>query len=160
MCCCGKPTINGEPHAYSWDGKSFMTYQPHAPKLDEGDELIYDLPGRCGGTDSHSYHLRLVKARIGGHALLVQHGGGAERHSLGYDRRMVALLETVDDGARYWFLMSFYHLMSRAVRDAVERNDVKWRQAAADKRIKTRRSRHTVKVWIESAPVLAVAETV
>jgi hypothetical protein len=50
--------------------------------LSEGDELIYDLPGRCGGMDSHCHHLRLVKAQFGGYALLMRHGGGDERHPL------------------------------------------------------------------------------
>jgi hypothetical protein len=42
---CGKPTINGEP-GYSWDGKSVYTRPIDAPALREGDELIYDEPGR------------------------------------------------------------------------------------------------------------------
>jgi hypothetical protein len=97
MCCCGKPSINGQPNAYSWDGKSYSTRAPNAPDLMEGDELIYDLPGRCGGMDSHCHHLRLVKARFGGYALLVRHGGGDERLPFGRDKLMAAPLEALDE---------------------------------------------------------------
>ena len=82
MCCCGKPTINGQINAYSWDGKAFMTYEPNPPALEEGDTLLWDEPGRCGGIDAHSHHFRLVKRQWGGLSLLVRHGGGDARLSL------------------------------------------------------------------------------
>jgi hypothetical protein len=50
MCCCGKPTRNDEPGAYSWDGKTRSTYgvTGRAPEIAEGEEIIFDEPGRCG----------------------------------------------------------------------------------------------------------------
>jgi hypothetical protein len=45
MCCCGKPVINGQ-EGYSWDGKTFSVRKPFFPELEDGDELIKDLPGR------------------------------------------------------------------------------------------------------------------
>lgn len=153
MCCCGKPSINGSPNGYSWDGKVFMTYQPNAPVLGEHDTLRYDLPGRCGGMDSHAYHLCVVAVRFGGPALLVRHGGGEERVSLGHRKVMLEMLEQMDETARYWFLMEFYHLLTDAARDAVDKTNVRWRTAAAEKRIRTKklRGRDAVKVWIEPA---------
>ncbi len=83
MCCCGQPTINGTPGAYSWDGKTWSTRQPEPPPLQEGDTLLYDEPGRCGGIDHHSHHFRLVRRQYGGHVVLVRHGGGDERFGIG-----------------------------------------------------------------------------
>lgn len=82
MCMCGKPTLNGQP-GYSWNGARPGIYPINPPDLREGDELLYDEPGRCGGLDSHSYHLRVVRARYGGCVLLVRHGGGDEAVNLG-----------------------------------------------------------------------------
>jgi hypothetical protein len=151
MCYCGRPTINGEPHAYSWDGTTFSTRAPNPPDLADGDELVSDLPGRCGGTDSHCHHFRIVKARYGGYALLVRHGGGDERHDLGRDTRIVAPLLTLDETARYWFVMRFYHVLADALRVAREAEARRWRTAAAEGRIKTRkqRGRAAVTVWID-----------
>src|SRR5688572_9405566 len=81
MCMCGKPTINGEP-GYSWDGKSIGVRPVDPPALADGDVLVYDGPGRCGGLDCHSHHFRLVMDS-GRAFLLVQHGGGDERIQLG-----------------------------------------------------------------------------
>ena len=52
MCCCGKPIVNGE-FGYKWqpnDAPGVRESDP--PELCDGDELIYDEPGRCGGLDS------------------------------------------------------------------------------------------------------------
>src|ERR1043166_5298780 len=77
MCMCGKPTINGQ-EGYSWDGKTVGIRQPDPPPLD-GDELLYDEPGRCvAGLDSHCHHLRLTKNGPCFY-LLVRHGAGNER---------------------------------------------------------------------------------
>ena len=61
MCCCAKPNVNGEP-GYSWDGKSISTRPVDPPMLEDGDVLLFDEPGRCGGMDSHCHHYRLVKS--------------------------------------------------------------------------------------------------
>jgi len=142
-------------NAYSWDGKSLSTRQPDAPELSEGDTLLYDLPGRCGGVDSHSHHFRVVK-HLRGAAILVQHGGGDERWSLGYDPRvMLGVLATLDDTGRYWFTMRLYYLLHDAAHGAEQKANVKWRKAAAEKRIKTKkvRGQNVVKVWIDPAPL-------
>ncbi len=158
MCCCGKPTINGEVGAYSWDGKHFSTRKPHAPELAEGDTLIFDEPGRCGGIDSHCHHVRVVKADSGGaHYLLVQHGGGAERIRLRCTGDMVirsGTLAAMDSNARYWLLMTLYRVQHESAQAARDTEAARWMQAAANKNIKTRKYRGSdrVKVWIENKP--------
>lgn len=150
MCCCGKPNINGQP-GYSWDGKSFGTRPIAPPALAEGDELSYDEPGRCGGVDSHSHHFRVVKAQFGGWFLLVRHGGGDERISLGFRSFVPGIMRDMDSNARYWLLQNIYNIQADAVRVANDKKESAWRQAAAEKRIKTRKqpNRGMVKVWID-----------
>ena len=162
MCCCGKPTINGEP-GYSWDGKTSSVRRVDPPELKDGDELLYDEPGRCGVLDSHSHHIRLVKGRHRNYALLVRNGSGDHRISLGcvFTVAMKSdALGTMDSNARYWFLLSIHNEARAAASDAVDKESAKWRQAAADKRIKTRklRGRNDIKVWIEPAVQESVAQ--
>lgn len=150
MCMCGTPTINGTPGAYSWDGKSYMTASVNPPDLQDGDELICDEPGRCGGIDAHSHHFRLVK-RYHTYAILVRHGGGDERFALNPYGDTMRLFDTLDSNGRYWLLHSFYSTRNAAVRQTEDTVALRWRTAAAEKRIKTRkvRGRGAVKVWIE-----------
>lgn len=154
MCCCGKPNVNGEP-GYSWDGKQFSTRKPSPPTLGEGDVLIYDEAGRCGGLDCHSHHFTLVKAPYAGHAILVSHGADEERIGLpAVGRLFLPSLADLDSNARYWFLHSIYSAHEKGSAAATERTDTYWRQAAANGRIKTRKRRNTglVKVWVEDKP--------
>lgn len=149
MCCCGKPTINGE-HGYSWDGKSFGMYPPAPPTLADGDVLIFDEPGRCGGSDSHSHHFCVVLRRSG-LTLLVRHGGGDESHRL-RDRNgsVLASLKSLDSNGRYWLLHTIHYATKDAEDATSEKVSGTWRRAAAEKRIKTRKERggNRVKVWI------------
>lgn len=152
MCMCGKPTLNGEP-GYSWDGQRFSTRPPAPPPLQDGDELLWDEPGRCGGLDCHSHHFRLVKGRYG-YAVLVQHGGGDERVGLGVVARLlVPSLGALDSNGRFWLFHSLYSTHRDAQADATQERNAHWRKAAAEKRIKTRKVREGVKVWIEPAAV-------
>lgn len=148
MCMCGKPTVNGEP-GYSWDGKTFMVRQPAPPDLADGDKLLHDEPGRCGGLDSHCHHFRLVKEDGGAFCLLVRHGGGDERVRLGRSPGMEAF-NVLDSNGRYWLMQMIYCTQSDAADKAREREHGKWVKAAAEKRIKTRKCKSSVKVWIES----------
>lgn len=155
MCCCEKPTINGEP-GYSWDGKETFTRRPSPPELAEGDVLIYDEPGRCGGLDSHCHHFRIVK-HYNIYYLLVQHGGGPERIQLGGDAWPgVKVFDQLNSHDRYWIIQLFYHAQKRQTSDAIEKERAVWQRAAANKRIKTRKMPKSdrVKVWIEEPTVL------
>ena len=154
MCCCDKPNVNGTPGAYSWDGKSHMTREPAPPALADGDSLIHDEPGRCGGLDAHSHHFRLVK-NAGRYAILVRHGGGDERIPLGCTVPMtVPALAAMDSNSRYWLFHTLYSVQRDAARSASETCSQEWKQAAAEKRIRTRRlpKRGICKVWIDPTP--------
>lgn len=157
MCMCGKPTVNGNP-GYSWDGNSVSIRQPDPPALQEGDILIHDEPGRCGGTDSHCHHFRVVK-RHGRLALLVRHGGGDEQFEHLCNQAVVAtVLAAMDSNARYWTLAAMYYMANDAARKSREAVGATWCKAAAEGRIKTRKQRgkNTVKVWIEPAQAAIV----
>lgn len=152
MCMCGKPVVNGE-EGYRWNSERTSIHPVNAPDLREGDTLLADLPGRCGGSDSHSYHYRLVKS-YGGLSLLVRHGGGDERiHYLAGPLEQV--LTTMDSTSLYWLLNAIYHAYSDGRREGQSKTAETWRKAAAEKRIKTRKQRggDGVKVWVESAIV-------
>ena len=152
MCCCDKPTINGEL-GYKWNDPNGPSgkYPVNAPDLSEGDNLLFDEPGRCGGEDSHSYHYRLVNS-WGGVALLVRHGAGDERIPyISNGKAIISTFKSLDSCGRYWLMNAIYHAHKRAKQNGAGRMDEKWRQAAAEKRIKTRKIRGSerVKVWIE-----------
>lgn len=100
MCCCGKPTINGEL-GYRWnqpDGAPSI-YPVNPPTLGDNDVLLFDEPGRCGGLDAHSHHFRVV--RYCGLSLLVRHGGGDERIRISSTPTLIETLTALDSNARY-----------------------------------------------------------
>ena len=154
MCCCGKPVVNGEV-GYKWnkpDGPEGI-YPVNPPELEPDDQLLRDEPGRCGGTDAHSHHYRLVKVPILGPTLLVKHGGGQERIRL--SGPITDTLLALDSTACYWLLGAIYHAHSDGGHQARSTTAQTWQKAAAEKRIKTRKQRGSdrVKVWIERADV-------
>ena len=167
MCMCGKPVKNGEP-GYSWDGKGAGVYPVSAPTLLESETLLFDEPGRCspkingaGGTDYHSHHYRIVGARHGEFRLLVRHGGGDERIDLGWGSRRLADFAAMmpDSDGRYLFMNMLYNVRNDAIDVARNDENEKWRQAAVEKSIKTRKmpGRDAVKVWIEPAKIKEAA---
>lgn len=147
----GKCNINGQP-GYSWNGEEPMTRQVEPPALRDGDELLYDLPGRCGrGTDSHSFHFRVVKSGGYGMDLLVRHGRGDERFRLSCPAGESFASMSEED--RYWVCQAMYHAIENAREKSHRDTTARWQQAAAEKRIRTRKmpKRDAVKVWIEPA---------
>ena len=150
MCCCGKPTINGEI-GYRWNdpNASSSVYPVNAPDLKEYDKLLHDEPGRCGGLDSHSFHYRLVD-RYGSLYLLVRHGGGDEGFRLSSTPTLLSTFAEMDSTARYWVCSALYHAHADAKRESREAEAARWRTAAAEKRIRTRKVRgeNSIKVWI------------
>lgn len=46
MCCCGKPTINGET-GYRWNDPNSTpgVYPVNPPDVQEGETILYDEPG-------------------------------------------------------------------------------------------------------------------
>jgi hypothetical protein len=153
MCCCGKPTINGEL-GYRWNQPDAApsVYPVNPPDLQEGDVLLFDEPGRCGGLDSHSRHFRLVKHECGTVSLLVRHGGGDERIRLYPHRDLPKILEAIDSTSRYWMLATIHSAHRDGETNGRDGEYAKWQTAAAEKRIRTRKfpARGVVKVWIEA----------
>jgi hypothetical protein len=164
MCRCNQPNVNGQP-GYAWfgdhrDGNGIRPIR--APELREGEEIIFDLPGRCGGMDSHSFHIRLIRNphSVEELFLAVRHGGGEERfplksHGPG-EKVLIKCLERLPDDERYWMLLSFYYCVAEAARTASECESAKWKLAAAEKRIKVRRRRGMMYVEIAAPPVISV----
>ncbi len=150
MCCCDKPTINGEL-GYKWQPNDKPSIRrPDPPEIGDGDSLLFDEPGRCGGIDSHCHHYRIVK-NCGTVYLLVRNGGGDKRICLSLYDEQLEVFTQLDSNGRYWILNALYHAQSDSAQRAREMTTALWRQAAAEKRIKTRKVRggSSVKVWIE-----------
>lgn len=151
MCCCDKPNINGEL-GYKWQPNDRpVIRRPDPPTLTEYDTLLYDEPGRCGGQDSHCHHYRVVGQTF--LTLLYKHGGGEGRIRLSNSKALIPILASLDSNARYWLMNSIYHAYADGQRNGAERTEERWRMAAAEKRIKTRKLPYNkgVKVWMESA---------
>jgi len=160
MCCCGKPTVNGQP-GYKWQPQDPPRVRPvDPPTLRVDDTILYDEPGRCGGLDSHCHHYRLVD-HFGRIMLVVKHGGGVERFRVSATEALLQTLASVDTHARYWFLNAIYHAHNDGERKAGLATEARWRRAAAEKRIRTRkqRGRDVVQVWIEPKPTRAAQPT-
>lgn len=153
MCCCGKPVINGQD-GYSWDGKSFGVRPVDPPELQEGDQLLRDEPGRCGGLDSHCHHYRLVKAH-GYLSLLVKNGGGEKRIRL-HGGPITDTLLSLDSTSLYWLLNTIYHAQSDARSEGSRDTYSEWARAAAEKRIKTRKVRGSSQVTVRIVPAVRV----
>jgi hypothetical protein len=151
MCCCDKPTVNGEL-GYKWNQPNAAPgrYPVNPPPLEEGDTLLFDEPGRCGGLDSHCHHFRVVKHSSSLY-LLVRHGGGDERMRLYCHKGLADMLGSMDSTTRYWILASIHSADHDARREARETESYSWRKAAAEGRIKTRKlpARGVVRVTVE-----------
>ncbi len=154
MCCCERPTINGEI-GFRWNNPNAAPgiYPVNPPAIIDGETILYDEPGRCGGLDSHSHHYRVVQSGSGSLTLLVRHGGGDDRIPyLSCSKTLLAPLATLDSNGRYWILNAIYHAQRSAAARAQETEVAKWRKAAANKQIRTRKQRGSafVKVWIDA----------
>jgi hypothetical protein len=144
MCTCEKPNVNGTP-GYRWQPSDRPSTHPvHAPELDVPDEIMYDLPGRCGQCDSHSFHFTIVKNHRTSRMLYVRHGGGQESYSIGSGVRnhrqgiLDALERCPDDDARYWLVQTLYHTLREVKDEATTKERETWKRAAREGRLKIR----------------------
>ena len=149
------------PSVLAPDNYSYREREWRAPKVDADEEIIFDEPGRVlnrrdpdrpsDGTDCRSHYFRLTKPQFGRYTLRVQHGGGEQSWGLHHDRRTIEGLATMDSDSRFRLLWVIMDANNDGERRGAERTEAKWRRAAAEKRIKTRKVREGVKVWIEPA---------
>ena len=141
MCCCRMPNVNGQL-GYRWNDPTAApgVHPMNAPEPDKLDILLHDEPGPAAGLDSHSHHYRLVR-RDGTVLLLVRHGGGDERFRLSCTGSLLDAFAVMDSTARYWMFNAIYHAHSDAARESREKETMRWRTAAAEKRIRTRKKR-------------------
>lgn len=133
-----------------------------APTLAEGEELVYCEHGRIiyrtpekipgQGTDCRSHWFRVVR-RSGAYFLLVHHGVGEERVSLGYSyRNFTAMFDPLNSDARFWLFWTILDVHHNAQRAARDQAATEYKQAFVDGRLKKRKmpGRPDTKVWIET----------
>ncbi len=148
------------------DNYSYREREWRAPKIGEDDAIVFDEPGRVlnrksagqpsGGVCYRSHYLRVTKCReYGPYTLRVHHGGGEESWQLGYDKTIIEALGSLDSDSRYRLLYTIMRAHQEGERAGSEQTESKWRKAAAQKRIKTRKVKAGVKVWIEPELVTA-----
>ena len=150
MCMCEKSNVNGQ-HGYCWNNPNEVGIHPvSAPALQDDDVLIFDEPGRCekGKIDAHSHHFR-VASKGCFYWLLVHHGGGDERIPI-RDYAISAMMVSTSYG-RYWMLYTIWAAHRDATGKARENERAVWMRAVVEKRIKTRKQRDGVRVWIEES---------
>jgi len=117
------------------------------PTVLESDTLIFSEHGRsANNVDFRSHWLTLVKAQYGGYFLLVKHGGGEERISLGYDHVCNALdaLGQLTEDQRYLILYCLYDAHKDAKHEAREERTSYFHLAFLEGRLKRRKRNHRV----------------
>jgi len=129
-----------------------------APDTLPDDSLIFSECGRIiGKIDFRSHYLRLVVSTGRSYYLLVKHGAGQERISLGYGYRMdpvVKAMASMEPDALYLTMYTMLQLHSEGSRDAAAVTAARYRVAFAQGKLKKRKQRggDAYKVWIEDRP--------
>lgn len=150
MCMCDKPNVNGEP-GYKWPGDPQTIRRPMPPEIHEGDEVFYDLPGRCGrGVDSHCHHFTIV-INANRYILRVRNGCGDDAYIIGFvssqsrsysSYHRCALIDSISnansDDDRYWIAQNLYHAFWSIRSAAVLKEESEWKRAAREGRLKLR----------------------
>lgn len=131
----------------NWGAESWR-----APKPEAGDDIICSEYGRImDRTDFRSHWFMLVHARNGPYFLLVKHGGGEERFSLGHSNRFAHIFAKLDSDDRYRLLHTLFNVNHDAASLAAEITAKIYRKAFAEGKLKKRKltGQDAVKVWIE-----------
>lgn len=152
--------MNGAAIAHEQRTSTWQTEPNRAPALQEHDELIYDEHGRIvywteerkpgEGVDSRSHWFRIVR-QYGRHYLLVRHGAGDERIGMYTWGNFRDMIEPLSSDARYSLMHHLYSMHKDAERQAQAVVHNTYRTAFAQGRLKKRKVRDGVKVWIEDA---------
>lgn len=150
--------MNAAAIAHEQRTSTWQTDPNRAPALHEHDELIYDEHGRIvywteerkpgGGVDARSHWFRIVR-RYGGYYLLVRHGAGDERIDLGGWGNFRDMFDPLSPDARYSLMHKMLNIHHEAQQRARADIHALYRTAFAQGRLKKRKVRDGVKVWIE-----------
>lgn len=120
------------------------------PRDHEDQTLVFDEPGRVlNNVCYRAYYFRVIKPEFGPYMLLVKHGGGTESWRMEYTKQVIDALASLDSDSRYLILHAIMRAHQESARIASEKTAAIWRRAAAEKRLKTRKVKGGVKVWIE-----------
>jgi hypothetical protein len=154
-------TYNTTPSAavLAEDNWSRREAQWRAPSVEDGEEIIFDEPGRVlgrdamgyNGTDYRSHYFRVTRSKYDAYRLRVHHGGGEEAWSLGYNRSTIDALGALDSDARYLLLHAIAKAHGESYRAGVQASAKKYTDAFLDGRLKKRRSQGRARVEIEPA---------
>lgn len=133
-----------------------MGYETEAwrePKPKENETVLFSEHGRIiGRTDFRSHWFVVVKEQFGRVHLLVKHGGGDERFELGYRENCIGGIEALTSDQRFLLFWTFLDIKHDAERNAQDKERLRWSEAAAEKRIKTRKMPGQSRVRVTIAP--------
>lgn len=148
------------PSVLASDNYSYRERKWRAPEVDGDEEIIFDEPGRVlgrkypstpnGGVCCRSHYFRVTKPLYGQYQLRVKHGGGSEVWGIGYDKRTIDGLAVLDSDSRFRMLWVIMSANQEGERRGAERMDGIWKHAAAQKRIRIRKTREGIAVWIDT----------
>lgn len=136
-----------DPNNYSYQERGLRF-----PALEEGEEVVFDEPGRIlppttedgHSTDCRSHYFRVTKPKFAEYRLRVKHGGGEEWWNLDYSDRTVFGLRQMDSDSRYrllWLIMDAHNAGERKGED-------KYRKYFLEGRLKKRRKNGTTYVQV------------
>lgn len=114
------------------------------PEIQEGEELIFDLPGRIvrrnggDGVDIRSHYLLVLK-HYGMCFIRVRHGGGVETVNLGTQgKTVVEAMALLSDDQRYCLAFSLYHVHNEARRNGSSEAETRVKRAFLEGRLTKR----------------------
>jgi len=130
--------------------KNWGAEECRAPKLADGDTLLFSECGRIlNDIDYRAHYFRLVRGESGYISLLVEHGGGSERITEFCFRKILSGLELLDSDNRYLMIHGIYQAYSEGTRKAQKATADIYRAAFIQGRLKKRKVKEGIKVWIE-----------
>ncbi len=134
--------------------KNWGAEESRQPKEQDGDTVLCSEHGRIiGRIDYRSHWFKLVKPKHGAHALLVSHGGGKERISLGHctGESIARVVAGLDADSRYLLLHALLDINHDARTIARAETAMHYRRAFAEGRLKKRKmpGRDAYKITIE-----------
>jgi hypothetical protein len=123
-----------------------------APKIKEGDTVLFSECGRVLDCDYRSHWFMLVKPKFGFYTLLVHHGGGEERIVLTTFNHIVGILGTLDTHQRYLLLHLLFSIQREARSNATQETANAFKVAFVEGRLKKRkvRGQSAYKVTVET----------